>query len=109
MRKSAAFTLIEFLVVIAIIACLLFPVKRKQAKKSRITACASLRSYLCRRGLCSPGPPAETPFYSDRITRRYSHHRHSGPNVAAGSGEFKQLPFELRRTQYVELLLHRDG
>ena len=29
MRKSAAFTLIEFLVVIAIIACLLFPVKRK--------------------------------------------------------------------------------
>ena len=40
MRKSAAFTLIEFLVVIVIIACLLFPVKRKQAKKSRITACA---------------------------------------------------------------------
>ncbi|AVM45979.1 hypothetical protein C5Q97_15185 [Victivallales bacterium CCUG 44730] len=79
MRKSAAFTLIEFLVVIAIIACLLFPVKRKQAKKSRITACASLRSYLCRRGLCPPGPPEETPFYSDRITRRYSYHRHSGP------------------------------
>lgn len=56
MRKSTAFTLIEFLVVIVIIACLLFPVKRKQAKKSRITACASLRSYLCRRGLCPPAP-----------------------------------------------------
>lgn len=31
------------------------------------------------------------------------------PHAAADSGEFKQLPFELRRTQYVELLLHRDG
>ena len=113
MRKSAAFTLIELLVVIAIIACLLFPVKRKQAKKSRITACASLRSYLCRRGLCPPAPRKKHRFILIELLVAIAIIAIiailAPPHAAADSGEFKQLPFELRRTQYVELLLHRDG
>lgn len=57
MRKSAAFTLIEFLVVIAIIACLLFPVKRKQAKKSRITGMCVTSFLLMPPGALLPRPP----------------------------------------------------
>ena len=109
MRKSAAFTLIELLVVIAIIACLLFPVKRKQAKKSRITACASLRSYAA--GGFAPRKKHRFILIELLIVIAIIAIIAilAPPHAAADSGEFKQLPFELRRTQYVELLLHRDG
>ena len=102
------FPLIELLVAIAIIALLSFPGEKKTGKeKPGNGMCVTLFPVMPLAG------------FAPRKKRRFILIELlvviaiiailAPPHVAAGSGEFKQLPFELRRTQYVELLFHRDG